>query len=213
MTIPTAGTMMIRHFLPLLLLGILILLAAVPTNAQDAESDRADLATRFNKLIAAHFTKQEAEQVSAYFTPQFLVTLPDHSLSVDLASLQGNFKTIYRKDLGPLQRIISTLEGEPDIRMVDDRTALLSQTSQDVFVSREGREYTIDGQWAATAVRTGGGWKFVSMHHTVDVLSNPILKEAIDNGRRGSLVSGLAGLLVGVLGGWGFFTVRSRRQV
>lgn len=177
-----------------------------PSNAQN-EAIQEELGERFKSLMKL-FTSRQVEVILSEFTEPFQFTSPTASLATDKNSLEKYFTDIYKKDVGYLQRI----EISPDdvtVTVIDQDNALLSGTSDDKYVSREGYEFKMESQWSATARRVNNEWKFVTLNHTTDVLRNPMYLQAVDRSRLRPLVSGITGLIIGVIGGWAFFTLRS----
>ncbi len=194
------------------LLFLLLAVTSAPAQDATAPADPAtkQLADRFSALMKL-FTSRETEKILAEFQSPFQMTFPTGHLATDHDSLEKYFSDIYKKDVGLLQRI----EIDPDdvkVTLVGENDALITATGDDKFISREGYEYKLETRWTGTARRTGAEWKFVTLSHTANVLKNPMMKEAVDASRLRPLVAGIAGLLVGLLGGWGFWTLRSSRR-
>ncbi|MCC6548248.1 hypothetical protein IT570_13875 [Candidatus Sumerlaeota bacterium] len=165
-----------------------------------------ELGERFESLMKL-FTTREVEKILAEFVEPFQITSPTADAVTNKESLEKYFTDIYKKDVGFLQRI-NIKPDDVTVTALDKDHALISATSDDVYISREGYEYKTVSQWNATARRVDGEWKFVTMSHTTDVLRNPMYLQAVDAARLRPLVSGLVGLIVGVIGGWAFFTLR-----
>jgi ketosteroid isomerase-like protein len=81
-------------------------------------------------------------------------------------------------------------------------------SSHDVFDLTDGSDFELNGRWSATLVREGNRWLVANFHASTNLFDNPLLNMT----KRGAVVSGAGGLLVGAAVGLGAFLLMRRRR-
>jgi hypothetical protein len=84
----------------------------------------------------------------------------------------------------------------------DQETAVVDGRLEQEFFLRDGKQFTLVSPWTASLVKKGTDWKIASFHVSTNMFDNGVLNLFVQQNRLyAGGIAGVAGLVVGVLGG------------
>jgi len=163
------------------------------------DNDRQALLKVLSNVESA-INAQDIEGLVAQMTPDCTVTW----WNAEISRGHDEIRAYYRKMAKDEGRIISRYTTRAKLgahaRFVGSGAdvALADGTMEDEFFPIVRGPFKLNSRWSATAAKSGGEWKIVSLHLSTNVFTNPLISELT----RALWYAGGAGLAIGALAGW-----------
>lgn len=184
-------------------IAVAALLRPLPIMAQDLHDlhneDRQALLKILSSVEAA-INAQDIEGIVAQMTADCTVTW----WNAEVSRGHDDIRAYYRRMVKDSGRIISKYTTQAKLgahaRFVGSAgdVALADGTMEDEFFPIIRGPFRLNSRWSATAAKSGGEWKIVSLHLSSNVFTNPLISELT----RALWYAGAGGLMVGGLAGW-----------
>ena len=132
--------------------------------------------------------------------------------NAEISHGHDEIRAYYRKMMKDDGRLITrydtkaTLDGHARFVGSGADVALADGSMEDEFFPVIRGPFKLNSRWSATAAKSGGVWKIVSLHLSANVFNNTLIAELT----RALWMVGGAGLVLGGLAGW--FLGRRRRS-
>ena len=174
---------------------------AVPMTAQDDlhQADREALLKILHNVESA-INAQDVEGILAQMSPDCTVTW----WNAEISRGHDDIRAYYRRMMKDEGRIISKYTTQAKLgahaRFVGSGAdvALADGTMEDEFFPIIRGPFKLNSRWSATAAKSGGEWKIVSLHLSSNVFTNPLISELT----RALWITGSVALVAGGLAGW-----------
>lgn len=127
----------------------------------------------------------------------------------DFEKLKAHFEGLYTRDRLKMKKIEMSAEADDYARIYEGRFAVAKGATKERYELADGRAFDLQGRWTAVAREENGAWKIVALHTGTNFLDNPVLTAIAESMPWFAGIGGLAGLVVGLFGG--FFIGRGRR--
>jgi hypothetical protein len=153
---------------------------------------------------------QDIESMIAQMRPDCTVTW----WNAEISRGHDEIRAYYRRMVKDEGRIISKYTTKAKLgahaRFIGSGSdvALADGSMEDEFFPIIRGPFTLNSRWSATAAKSGGAWKIVSLHLSSNVFTNTLISELT----RALWLAGGAGLAIGGLAGW-FFGRRKKPKV
>jgi ketosteroid isomerase-like protein len=194
--------------------------AAVPDSAQPAAAaapgdPRAHVAAIHDELRALRDAVMKAwdakdyDALLAHVDPNVVVTWQNAEVVRGHDGLRRFLKEMVTGGNPIVSDIKSKLDVDELSILLSDDTAIAFGTIHDTItlattIARasfieSGSTLDLASRWTATLKKRDGVWKIAAYHVSADMFSNPVLGIAVGMAKRGAMLAGGAGLLLGVL--------------
>ena len=191
-------------------LALAALLRPLPMTAQDDlhQEDRQALLKILSEVEKA-INAQDVEGILAQMRPDCTVTW----WNAEISRGHDEIRAYYRRMVKDEGRIISKYTTQAKLgahaRFVGSGAdvALADGSMEDEFFPIIRGPFKLNSRWSATAAKSGGQWKIVNLHLSSNVFTNALITELT----RALWFAGVAGVVIGGLGGW-FFGRRAKRK-
>jgi ketosteroid isomerase-like protein len=188
--------------------AVAALLRPIPMTAQDDlhHEDRQALLNILSKVENA-INAQDVEGILAQMSPDCTVTW----WNAEISRGHDDIRAYYRRMMKDEGRIISKYTTRAKLgahaRFVGSGgdVALADGSMEDEFFPIIRGPFKLNSRWSATAAKSGGEWKIVTLHLSSNVFTNPLISELT----RMLWIAGGTALVIGGLAGW-FLGRRSR---
>ena len=182
-------------------IALTALLRPLPVKAQDDvhQQDRQALLKILNEVQKA-INAQDVEGILAQMRPDCTVTW----WNAEISRGHDEIRAYYRRMVKDPGRIISKYTTQAKLgahaRFVGSGgdVALADGSMEDEFFPIVRGPFKLSSRWSATAAKSGGEWKIVTLHLSSNVFTNTLIAELI----RALWFAGVAGLVIGGLAGW-----------
>jgi ketosteroid isomerase-like protein len=180
------------------------LLRPLPMSAQTDlhQQDRQDL-LKILTAVEGAINAQDIEGIIAQMSPDCTVTW----WNAEISRGHDEIRAYYRRMVKDPGRIISKYTTQAKLgahaRFVGSGgdVALADGSMEDEFFPIVRGPFKLSSRWSATAAKSGGAWKIVSLHLSSNVFTNSLIAELTRAlwfaGGAGLVVGGLAGFLLG----------------
>jgi ketosteroid isomerase-like protein len=174
---------------------------AVPMTAQDDlhQADRQALLKILHNVESA-INAQDVEGILAQMSPDCTVTW----WNAEISRGHDDIRAYYERMVKGEGRIISKYTTQAKLgahaRFVGSGAdvALADGTMEDEFFPIIRGPFKLNSRWSATAAKSSGEWKIVSLHLSSNVFTNPLISELT----RALWITGGVALVAGGLAGW-----------
>jgi uncharacterized protein (TIGR02246 family) len=190
--------------------AVAALLRPIPMPAQtDLHHDDRQALLKILSAVEKAINDQDIEGIMAQMTPDCTVIW----WNAEISRGQDQIRAYYRKMVKDEGRFITKYTTQAKLgdhaRFVGSGAdvALADGTMEDEFFPVIRGTFKLSSRWSATAAKSGGEWKVVTLHLSSNVFTNSLISELT----RALWFAGAAGLLVGGLTGW-FLGRRNRRR-
>lgn len=181
--------------------AVAALFRSIPMTAQDDlhHEDREALLNILGKVQGA-INAQDVEGILAQMSADCTVTW----WNAEISRGHDDIRAYYRRMMKDEGRIISKYTTHAKLgahaRFVGSGgdVALADGTMEDEFFPIIRGPFKLNSRWSATAAKTGGEWKIVSLHLSSNVFTNPLIAELT----RMLWIAGGAALVIGGVAGW-----------
>lgn len=186
-----------------LLFTLSIITLAMPLMAQtDHPADHAELVALREKVATA-VSNQDVKTLCSVFAKQFVFTAVDQTPITS----EEQFTAFYDRLFHAPGAIVTSVKTEPkaDIltRFIDTNTGVCYGSSKETYTMKDGSEVTMDLRWTATVIKEDGVWKVAAAHVGTNFMDNPVLTRLTSYSKKLACGSGIAGVVIGVLLGFG----------
>jgi ketosteroid isomerase-like protein len=181
--------------------AVAALLRPIPMTAQDDlhHEDRQALLNILSKVESA-INAQDVEGILAQMSPDCTVTW----WNAEISRGHDDIRAYYRRMVKDEGRIISKYTTRAKLgahaRFVGSGgdVALADGSMEDEFFPIIRGPFKLNSRWSATAAKSGGEWKIVTLHLSSNVFTNPLISELT----RMLWIAGGTALVIGGLAGW-----------
>ncbi len=193
-----------RHLLPSAVLVLSLFnatgLAAADAAPDERAADHAALRTLLERVTTA-LNQRDLPALTGLLAPTCSVVTVDQSRSTSPAQLQGLFDQWFSPGGGIASLTFKPTPDGPAV-FLDERTAVATGTSDDIYVLQDGRTVVVPQRWSATVVKGDGGWQVAALHSGVNLMDNPVLATVRATGTRMAWIMGVVTGACGALIGW-----------
>jgi hypothetical protein len=181
--------------------AIAVLLRPLPMMAQNDlhQEDRQALLKILSEVETA-INAQDIEGILAQMRPDCTVTW----WNAEISRGHDDIRAYYRRMVQDKGRLISKYTTHAKLgdhaRFIGSGAdvAVADGSMEDEFFPIVRGTFKLNSRWSATAAKSGGEWKIVSLHLSANVFTNPLIAELT----RALWVTGAASLVIGGLAGW-----------
>lgn len=148
--------------------------------------------------LQSAINEMDIEKLKTYLDPNVNVVYQNAEVADGVAAVDAFYRRMFLGDSPVLEGYRTEVSVEQLSEFYGD-TAVAYGTISDTITYFGGKSITLPSRWTATLVRsTEGEWKIVSVQFGANVFENPLLEAS----RMMSIIAGVGGLLLGLLGGW-----------
>ncbi len=191
-------------------IALTALLRPLPIAAQSDlhQEDRQALLKILSEVEKA-INAQDVEGILAQMRPDCTVTW----WNAEISRGHDEIRAYYRRMMKDEGRLISKYTTHAKLgehaRFIGSGAdvALADGSMEDEFFPIIRGPFKLSSRWSATAAKSGGEWKIVSLHLSSNVFTNTLIAELT----RALWFAAIAGLVIGGLGGW-FMARRAKRR-
>jgi len=195
--------------------AVAALLRPLPMSAQtdlpatDLHHDDRQALLKILSAVEKAINDQDIEGILAQMSPDCTVIW----WNAEISRGHDQIRAYYRKMVKDEGRFITKYTTQAKLgdhaRFVGSGAdvALADGTMEDEFFPVIRGTFKLSSRWSATAAKSGGEWKVVTLHLSSNVFTNELISELT----RALWYAGGAGLVVGGLAGW-FLGRRNRRR-
>ena len=193
-----------RLLLPLVIVSLAF---APPARSADSEDEAAHAALRQIKATYENAIRTgDLAPLKALFAPETTAVMILGQEVKSFAELEQHWK--YVRDLiGPGGSYTTTLK--PERSLIYGDLAVSRGESDEVVKTGSGHEFAFTSRWTAVSRRTGGEWKVIRLHGSMEPVTNVFTTMFL---QRAKLLYGCGGLGLGALLGAGAVLLRKRRS-
>jgi len=174
---------------------------AVPMTAQDDlhEADRQALLKILHNVESA-INAQDVEGILAQMSPDCTVTWWNAEISRGHDDIRAYYRRMMKDDGRLISKYTTQAKLGAHARFVGSGhdVALADGTMEDEFFPIIRGPFKLNSRWSATAARSDGEWKIVSLHLSSNVFNNTLISELT----RALWIAGGVALVAGGLAGW-----------
>jgi len=191
-------------------LALAALLRPFPMAAQDDlhQEDRQALLKILSGVEKA-INDQDIEGILAYMHPDCTVVWWNAEISRGHDEIRAYYRRMVKDPGRYITKYTTQAKLGAHARFVGSGAdvALADGTMEDEFFPVIRGPFQLNSRWSATAAKSGGDWKIVSLHLSANVFTNTLISELT----RALWYAGGAGLVAGALAGW-FIARRFQRN-
>ena len=182
------------------------LMIAAAGRAATPEDPAHDALRRIKGTYEKAVHSGDLTPLKALFAPETTaVMILGHEVK-SFAELEQHWK--YVSDMiGPGGSYTTTLKPETSLILGD--VALSRGTSDELVKTAAGREYAFTSSWTAVSRNTGGEWKVLRLHGSMDPVTNVFTSTFM---QRAKLTYGIGGVVLGAAIGLGIGFLRKKRS-
>jgi len=151
---------------------------------------------------------RKLDSIDVLLHKPFMTTVITQDSFTDAAKLKAYFEELFTRCFLRIANLHMEAEADETAQIYTGTFAVARGSTKERYEMADGRSFTLDGRWTATALKDNGQWTVLAIHSGTNFLDNPVLS-AIE---RSTLYvaggAGAAGVLLGFLVG---FFVRRRR--
>ena len=179
----------------------LLTLSGSPQAAADdsREADRAALRDRLATIESALNDKAFEQVIPLLGEDSVLIFL-----NAEVARGVEQARAYFDKTLGSSNPILSDYTTKAVVaapaRFIGD-IAIADGSTQDTFVFANGSDMVIDTKWTVTLQKQDDDWKILQLQFSSNLFDNPLVNNAKNNLIMFTVISALAGILIGFLAG------------
>lgn len=182
-------------------LALAAVLRPLPMAAQDDvhQPDRQALLKILSEVEKA-INAQDVEGILAQMRPDCTVTW----WNAEISRGHDEIRAYYRRMMKDEGRLISKYTTHAKLgehaRFIGSGAdvAVAGGSMEDEFFPIIRGPFKLSSRWSATAAKSGGEWKIVTLHLSSNVFTNTLIAELT----RALWFAGIAGLVIGGLAGW-----------
>jgi ketosteroid isomerase-like protein len=170
----------------------------VSTAASDADERRfSELRSTFEQAANTN----NLDLLAPCLDPEFTAVTYTNREFLDFSA----FKTQWQKTREAMLKGGSySVKLLPEQRWIMGDTSVSRGNSENVLTAANGSSHQFNAHWTVVCRRTGGQWKILRAHCSLDPFGNPMLKSAVKAfivkcGIIAGLVGAIAGVVIGVL--------------
>jgi len=191
----------------ILLASVQIGIAADTQRAADHEALR-----ELRAEVVEALNSQDVQALAPHLADEFVYTGIDQTVISDLEGLKAYFVKVFESPDSSVKSV--TIEAKPEIltRFIAENVGICYGTAKETYTLDNGKEAVLNSRWTATCVKENGAWKVSAIQSGVNVLENTVLGNTKTFWRNCAVGSGIAGLLLGVLGSSAFFGSRRKKD-
>jgi hypothetical protein len=138
----------------------------------------------------------------------FMATVITQDSFTDPTKLKAYFDDLFTRRFLRIDKLQMEAEADDSAQIYTGTFAVARGGTKERYELADGRSFTLDGRWTATALKDGGQWKVLTLHTGINFLDNPVLGAIERSTLYVAAGACAAGALVGFLVG---FFVRRRR--
>jgi ketosteroid isomerase-like protein len=174
---------------------------AASMTAQDDlhQADRQALLKILHDVESA-INAQDVEGILAQMSPDCTVTWWNAEISRGHDDIRAYYRRMMKDDGRLISKYTTQAKLGAHARFVGSGAdvALADGTMEDEFFPIIRGPFKLNSRWSATAAKSGGEWKIVSLHLSSNVFTNPLISELT----RALWITGSVALIAGGLAGW-----------
>lgn len=186
---------------------LLALSLATPASAQEERSQDHDQLRTLLKRGAEALTTRQLDAITPYLHPEFTLVTVDNRKLKGTDELQQYWNELFDGEAPLLKTVEVRPEADQLTTFLDDDSGVVYGTSNDRYTFADGDVREMTSRWSAVVQKDDDTWKMVSVHFSSNLLDNPVIDAAKNAARRMVIITGIAGLLAGLVFG---FVLRRR---
>jgi ketosteroid isomerase-like protein len=177
------------------------LLRPLPMTSQDDlhQEDRQAL-LKILSAVETAINAQDIEGIIAQMRPDCTVIWWNAEISRGHEEIRAYYRRMVKDEGRYISKYTTQAKLGAHARFVGSGAdvALADGTMEDEFFPIIRGPFKLNSRWSATAAKSAGDWKIVSLHLSSNVFTNTLIAELT----RALWYAGAAGLVVGGLAGW-----------
>lgn len=166
--------------------------------------DRKQLRELLDKMEKA-ISSLDVEAALQLMQPEAIVTWQNAEVSRGADQIRAYYNRMIKGSAPIVQKFTTKAAlGGPAIFYSD--SAIAYGTTVDTYELSGGMNFTLNGNWSTTVVKTNGQWKVAALHFSTDLFDNPLL----NNAKRLAWIAGVIAFFAGLL--MAFAVTRMRKK-
>jgi ketosteroid isomerase-like protein len=163
------------------------------------QADRQALLKILHDVESA-INAQDVEGILAQMSPDCTVTWWNAEISRGHDDIRAYYRRMMKDDGRLISKYTTQAKLGAHARFIGSGAdvALADGTMEDEFFPIIRGPFKLNSRWSATAAKSGGEWKIVSLHLSSNVFTNPLISELT----RALWITGSVALIAGGLAGW-----------
>jgi ketosteroid isomerase-like protein len=178
-------------------------------HAGDLHQEDRQALLKILSAVESAINAQDIEGILAQMSPDCTVTWWNAEISRGHADIRAYYRRMVKDDGRIISKYTTQAKLGAHARFVGSSAdvALADGSMEDEFFPIIRGPFKLNSRWSATAAKSGGEWKIVSLHLSSNVFTNSLISELT---RAIWMTSGVA-LVIGGLAGW-FLGRRAKKR-
>jgi len=174
-------------------------------SAQDGDAERNDDHAALRELassITKAINEKDLDKLVSYLATPFVYTASDQTAIISREKFETFYDDLFTVPEAPLKDLHVSVQASSETAFLSDTVGTCHGTAVENYTLTNGDKVSLDARWTATVVKEGDVWKLAAVHVGVNFLENAVLDAVKDRLPRLSIISAIAGLVIGLVIGW-----------
>jgi ketosteroid isomerase-like protein len=187
-------------FAALLTFPVLSYAAENDSHAEDRKALRAIVAD-----FETGLNEKKLDKLLVHLDDKAVMTFMTTDVAVGKQAVLAFYDKMFKGPDAPLkdQRTKASIDNQA---IFHGNTIVATGRTKDVFTLKNGKIYSFNTRWVASAIKKNNTWKVVSVDFSVDPFDNVVIEELKQTVWRNSIIAFIAGLIIA------FALVKFRRK-
>ena len=187
------------------LVTVLFASATVSVNADVYEKDRQAMRTILTDIEKA-LNAQDFDAALKHIHKDAVITY----YNAEVTKGHKEASAYYERMIKGASAVVKEFSTKGDVSapaVIHGNTAVAYGTTVENYKLAAGMEFTLNGRWSATLLKSAGQWKIVALHFSSNLFDNPLL----NNAGRTTWIAGVFAFIIGALLMFVFVRLRSKK--
>lgn len=190
----------------LFLIAISLATVAVQAQADAYESDRQAMRVILTDLEKA-LNDQDFDAALKHVHKDAIITY----YNAEVTKGHKEASEYYERMIKGAAAVVKEFSTKGDVSapaVIHGNTAVAYGTTVENYKLAAGMEFTLNGRWSATLLKSRGQWKIIALHFSSNLFDNPLL----NNAARTTWIAGVGAFILGALLVFVVGRVRSKKS-
>jgi len=164
-----------------------------------AEANQQDINAiiRTREVALAALNTRDFSKIEPYLHPNFTITTVDNQVFHKVQDFEKYWNKQFSQSIKDIKMSVKV---DTPRRFLSPDTEVSYGEAIATFYFKDGSTPKMAMRWTAVMQKFQGRWTIQSLHFSSNLLNNPVLKGAQQQGNASALATGLGGLLLGAIG-------------